>query len=273
MEKFIRATFDTFIKWISSFWEQLLVALVIVVIGYFLTKLILKILHTALNKANIDFSLEKFLINTSRIFCYVIIIISSLSQLGISTTGLLAFFSAAAATIALSLKDSLSNIACGIILLFSRPFVTGDVIEINSERCTVEQIDLMHTKVLTFDNRFIMIPNSVISSKEVVNFSAKSVRRIDIKIPVSYNSDIEQVKSVITEVAEKNPQILSEPEKPFVRITSFSDSSVDFIVKVWVNTENYWDVYYDMLENIKISLDNNNISIPYNQLDIHIENK
>ena len=151
--------------------------IIILVGGYFATKAFTKVVRKGLDKANIDYSLSKFFINAIRIACYVVIVMSALSYIGISTTGLVAFFSAGAAAIALALKDSLSNIACGIILLFSKPFVTDDVIEINGERCTVLQIDLMHTKLLTADNRYIMIPNSAISSKEVVNFTAEDKRR------------------------------------------------------------------------------------------------
>ena len=177
MEKFFTHAWKVISRFFENFnWEGLLIMIIILVGGYFATKAFTKVVKKGLDKANIDYSLSKFLINAIRIACYVVIVMSALSYIGISTTGLVAFFSAGAAAIALALKDSLSNIACGIILLFSKPFVTDDVIEINGERCTVLQIDLMHTKVLTADNRYIMIPNSAISSKEVVNFTAEDKR-------------------------------------------------------------------------------------------------
>ena len=251
-------------------WEGLLIMIIILVGGYFATKAFSKVVRKGLDKANIDFSLSKFLVNAIKIACYVVIIMSALSYIGISTTGLVAFFSASAAAIALALKDSLSNIACGIILLFTKPFVTDDVIEINSERCTVLQIDLMHTKVLTADHRYIMIPNSVISSKEVVNFTAEDKRRLDFHVPVDYNADIEEVKKILMDVALSNDKVITEDEMPFVRLNALGDSSLDMVVKVWVKTEDYWDVYHDMIESMKKALDRNNIAIPYNQLDVHI---
>lgn len=270
MEKLISKTVDKATDFIAGIWTDLLLAVLILLVGYFLTKLILKLSRRAMDRTKIDFSLKKFFGNTIRIICYVIIIISALSQLGISTTGLLAFFSAGAAAIALALKDSLSNIACGIILLFSRPFVTGDFIQFGSEMGHVKQIDLMHTKIMTYDHRCIMVPNSVISSSEVINFSSLPQRRVDITVPIGYDANIEKVKSVILSTVESHPKVLDEPDAPFVRINNFSESSVDFIVRVWTLTDNYWDVYFDIMENIKNALDKNDIPIPYNQLDVHM---
>jgi small conductance mechanosensitive channel len=217
-----------------------------------------------------DFSLEKFFLNVIRIACYIVLVISALSQLGISTTGLIACFSAAAAAIALALKDSLSNIASGIILLFSKPFVTGDFIEFDSDMGEVQQIDLIHTKVRTYDYKSIVIPNSVISNMEIINYSKLPYRRIDVTVPVGYDVDIDKVKSVLLTALKTHNKILNEPSEPFVRVNEFGESSVDFIVKVWVNMEDYWDVYYDLMELIKKSLDKANIPIPFNQLDVHI---
>lgn len=264
---------DKIIDFIKGILPDLIVVAVILVAGYFLTKALAKIIKKILDRSKMDYSLEKFIINTVKIVCYILIVLTALSQLGISTTGLVAFFSASAAAIVLALKDSFSNIACGIILLFSRPFVTGDVIEMGEDRCTVLQVDLMHTKVLTYDHRCIMIPNSVISSKEVVNFTAEPYRRVDIKVPVSYNADVETVKKVIKDAVSKNEKVLNTPEPPFVRIDNFGESSLDFIVKVWAKTDDYWDVYHDMYEDIKKALDSNNISIPYKQLDVHMVEK
>ena len=270
MEKFFTHAWKVILRFFENFnWEGLLIMIIILVGGYFATKAFTKVVRKGLDKANIDYSLSKFLINAIRIACYVVIVMSALSYIGISTTGLVAFFSAGAAAIALALKDSLSNIACGIILLFSKPFVTDDVIEINGERCTVLQIDLMHTKVLTYDHRYIMIPNSVISSKEVVNFTAEDKRRLDFNVPVDYSADIEEVKKVLMDVALSNEKVIKE-DMPFVRLNALGDSSLDFAVRVWVKTEDYWDVYHDMIESMKKALDRNNIAIPYNQLDVHI---
>ncbi len=266
MEKF----FEKMWEFLGDILPNFIVAVLILVIGYFVTKLILKISKKGMNKANMDYSLEKFFLNCIRVICYILLIISALSQMGISTTGIIACFSAGAAAIALALKDSLANIASGIILLFSRPFVTDDIIEINDERGSVAQIDLMHTKIVTFDNRCITIPNSLISSMEVINYSAQPQRRIDITVPVDYSSDIELVKKVLMDTAKDNKLVLSKPEEPFIRVNSFSQSSVDVVVRVWVNSEDYWQVYHDMMESIMINLNKNKINIPFNQLDVHL---
>lgn len=260
-------------EFIKNVMPNFVLALVIVALGYFLTKLIIKIIKKAMERVGIDYSLEKFFLNCIRIACYIIIAISALSNMGISTTGLIACFSAGAAAVALALKDSLSNIASGIILLFSRPFVTGDFIEFGKNMGNVQQIDLMHTKIMTLDHKCVMIPNSLISSMEVVNYTSLPQRRIDITVPVGYNADIEQVKRVLLNTISNNDKVLSEPDEPFVRVNKFSESSIDFIVRVWVNIDDYWPVYHDLMENIKKDLDHNNISIPYNQLDVHLIKK
>lgn len=266
MEKFVDKMVDFLIGAIPG----VAVALAIVILGYFLTKIIVMLSRKGMDKAGLDFSLKKFFLNCIRVVCYIIILISALSTLGVSTTGLIACFSAGAAAVALALKDSLSNIASGIILLFSRPFVTGDFIEFGSNMGNVQQIDLMHTKVMTLDHKCVMIPNSVISSMEVVNYTSLPQRRIDITVPIGYDADIEQVKSILLETVSSDNRVLSEPDVPFVRVKEFSESSVDFIVKVWVKADDYWPVYYDLIENIKKTLDSNNVPIPYNQLDVHL---
>jgi small conductance mechanosensitive channel len=246
------------------------VSVVILVAGYFLTKLVLKIAKKAMDKTKIDFSLEKFFLNLIKTACYIVLVISALSQMGISTTGLIAFFSAAAAAIALALKDSLSNIASGIILLFSKPFATGDFIEFDSDMGEVQQIDLIHTKVRTYDYKSIIIPNSVISNMEIINYSKLPHRRIDITVPVGYDADIEKVKKVLLSALSTYEKILNDPAEPFVRVNEFAESSVNLAVRVWVKIEDYWDVYYDIMEIIKSTLDKADIPIPYNQLDVHI---
>ena len=128
----------------------------------------------------------------------------------------------------------------------------------------------MHTKVMTLDHKCVMIPNSVISSMEVVNYTSLPQRRVDITVPIGYGADIEQVKSILLKTVSDDERVLSEPDVPFVRVKAFSESSVDFIVKVWVKADDYWPVYYDLMENIKKTLDSNDIPIPYNQLDVHL---
>lgn len=265
MEKFIEKTFES----IWGILPNLFVAIVILIGGFFLTKLLLHIANRYMEKGKMDFSLKKFFLNVIKIACYILLIITSLGQLGISTTGILACFSAAAAAIALALKDSLSNIASGIILLFSRPFVTGDFIQIGEEMGTVLQIDLIHTKIQTVDNKGIMIPNGIISSSEVINFSQMDKRRVDVTVPIAYGSNIQQVKDVITKTVSVIEYVDSEPA-PFVRVVEISDSSVDIAVRVWADTDKYWDVYHDMLEKIMSALEKEGITIPFNQLDVHL---
>lgn len=262
---------EEFKNTIMRYLPTLGITLLIVVIGILITALVTRIAKRMMKKTKIDPSLAGFFVLLIRIVCYVIIGISALTKLGISTAGLIAFFSAAVASIALALKDHFSDIAGGIIILFTRPFVTGDFIEFGSCKGTVLKIDIVHTKLLTYDDTNVIIPNSRITSNEVTNYTAHPEMRIVLKVPVSYSADIEQVKAVLLSTAQGTEHILTDSaHTPQVRLEQYGESSLDFTVRCWSNFEDYWTVYYSLTESVKKTLDQNNIPIPFNQLDVHI---
>lgn len=239
--------------------------------GVLLTLLITKIMRKAMAKSKLDPSLISFFVRAVRIVLYVLVLIAALTKLGVSTTGLIAFFSAAAAAVALALKDNISDVASGIIILFTRPFVTGDFIEFGNFKGTVLQIDIIHTKLLTYDDTNIIIPNSRITSNEINNYTNHPEMRVVVKVPVSYTANIDDVKSVLLSTAAKTALILTdEAHTPQVRLEQYGDSSLDFTVRCWCNFPDYWTVYYSLTESLKKALDDNRIPIPYNQLDVHI---
>lgn len=246
--------------------------LIILAIGICVIQIIIHLFKKAMKKANVDPSLTRFFVRCIRIGCYVVLIISALSTLGISTTGLIAGFTAAAAALALALKDSLSDIASGIVILFTRPFMTGDFIEFGEQKGYVEKIDMMHTSILTYDNTTVVIPNSKITSENLNNYSANSDIRVQIPVPVGYGADIAEAKRVILDAVIKTDNIILDVDKftPVVRLEKYNDSSIELMVRVWTKFENYWQVYYSMTESIKKALDENGITIPFNQLDVHI---
>ncbi len=249
----------------------IIMALVVFVTGLIVLFIIAKILKKALSKTTLDISLQKFFVKTLYITGFVLILICALSTAGISTTGLIAGFSAAGAAVALALKDSLSNIAGGIVLLITHPFVTGDYIEIGDYSGTVKEIDILQTILVTPDNKTIVIPNGLLSSDEVVNYTKEPTRRVDLTVSVSYDNDIELAKKSVVKAAESISLVLSDPQ-PFVRVSEYSDSSVNLAVRVWCKTEDYWDVHFAMIEKMRESFKKDGIEIPYQRLDVNIVN-
>ena len=248
----------------------LLKAIIILVAGHYITLFLIKLMKRSLNRINIDISLEKFF-EKALYITHIIIILSTLSTLGISTSGLLAALSAAAVAVALALKDSLSSIAGGIILLLTRRFQTGDYVCINGESGNVVQIDMMHTVLKTLDNRHVVIPNSIVVNSQVVDYSSEETRRLDLTFSVSYDNDTEAVKRVITDTVLADSAVFKDPA-PFVGITEYAASSVDFTAQVWCKTSDYLSLSFRLREEMRAAFDENGISIPYNQLDVHIKN-
>lgn len=244
-------------------------AVAILVLGWLLIKLVKRILKKTFEKTELDVSLEKFIISVVDICLKILLVICALSALGISTTGLVAAFSAAAVAVSLALKDSLGNLAGGILMLLTRPFKTGDYIEADGYSGTVLQIDMIHTTLRTPDNRQVVIPNGQLVNKTIVDYSKESTRRMDLQFGISYDNDPELAKKIIRECALAHEFTLTDPE-PFVRVTEHADSAVIITLRVWVRSENFWALHFDLLEKVREEFDKNGISIPYNQLDVHV---
>lgn len=258
---------------IFNFIFPFLKAVLIVVIGYVLVGYVAKLLEKTLNKANLDQSLVKFLVKAAKIVLLILVALSALSAVGISTTGIIAALSASAVAVALALKDSLSNIAGGILLLVAPRFSTGDFIEVGGECGSVMNVDLMHTIICTGDKRHVVIPNGVLINSQLVNYSREPKRRVDLTFSISYDNDAELAKRVAIETMKKHPLVTVEnaDEEPFARVGAYSASSVDITARVWCLSENYWTVHFDLLEQVRSAFDANGISIPYDQIDVHMK--
>lgn len=265
MEQFKNLSFDVLLKFGCS--------LLIAVIGFFVARLLAYLFGKAMKKTNMDASLINFFKRIIRFVCYIIISISALSQLGISTTGIIASFSAVAAAFALALKDSLSDIASGVVILFTKPFKTNDFIEFDDHRGFVEKIDLMHTYIRTYDDTNVIIPNSNITTTKVNNFTTNPEVRVQVFIPIAYDADFDKVKEIVVNRMKKTDKVILDNEKftPVVRLEHYQESSIEAIARCWVNFKDYWPVYYSLTENIKKDLEANDIIIPFNQLDVHIK--
>lgn len=247
-------------------------AILILVIGHFAVRYLLKLLRKTLEKSKLDQSLDKFIIKALNIVLHVLLVIAALSAIGVSTTGVIAVLSAAAVAVSVGLKDSLSNVAGGILLLISPRFKTGDYIEAGGDEGTVLSVDLLHTTVLTVDSRQVSIPNGILVNSHITNYSCEDKRRVDIEFNIPYEADVEKAKKTVLETIMRHELSLKTPE-PFVRVSGYNDSAVKIITRTWCKTDDYWNLYFDLTEQIRAALKENSIEIPYNHLEVHINGK
>lgn len=248
---------------------RILLALIIYLVGRWFAKLSQRLLEKMLRKRNVDEVLVDFLGSVANIAVTVIAIIAALDQLGIAPASLLAVVGAASLAVGLALKDSLSNFAAGVMLVLFRPFTKGDFVDAGGESGTVDEVFLNSTRLVTPDNKLILVPNSQIWAGSITNYSAKDTRRVDLVIGVGYDDDLKQARDVIMGILEGHDKILSDPA-PAVAVANLGDSSVDFNVRPWVKNADYWGVYSDVLRETKVALDAAGISIPYPQTDVHL---
>ena len=265
---------NSFIDSIKGVLPNLASALIITGIGILVTFISVRVTRKAMAKRQVDLSLTSFICRSERTLIYIFTLLAAMSALGISTTGIIAFFSAAAAAVALALKDRLNDIASGIVILFSKPFVTGDFIEFDKYRGFVQKIDIMHTDILTYDRTNVIIPNSVISSSQVNNHTAQPVVRVQVDVPIPYDANVKEVKEIIYQVLKDTDMLVhDETHVDAVNLEKFGDSALEFTVRCFCDFKNYWPVYYDVTQRIKEALDENGITIPFNQLDVHIDSQ
>ncbi|MEE4246818.1 MAG: mechanosensitive ion channel domain-containing protein [Kangiellaceae bacterium] len=246
-------------------------ALLIFFVGKLIAKYIVKLVATLLTKAGQDETLIAFIGGMLNATLLVVVGIAALAQLGVNTTSLIALLGAAGLAVGLALKDSLQNFASGIMLIIFRPFSAGDYVEVAGVAGVVEKVNIFSTLLRTTDNREITIPNGSIYGDVITNFSARDTRRLDLIYSISYDDDVVLAKDVLTKVINDESRILPEPA-PVIALSEFADSSINFIVRPWVNSSEYWDVKWSLNEKVKQAFDQNNLSIPYPQMDLHIAN-
>lgn len=248
---------------------NLITALVIFVLGKMVAKFICRLVNRMMVRSNFDEILITFIENILYFALLVVVVIAALDRLGVNTSSVLAVFAAAGLAVGLALKDSLSNFAAGVMLVFFKPFKNGDFIEAGGQTGVVEEIRIFNTILRTGDNREITLPNSHIYGGTIVNFSARDTRRIDLVFGIGYDDDIKQAKQLIEKAMADDERILKDPE-PTLMILELADSSVNFAVRPWVKSSDYWVVRSDLLETLKVRCDAAGISIPYPQRDVHV---
>lgn len=232
-------------------------------------KVLLVLLDRAINRLNIERSLHTFIKSISRILLWFITAIIVLSYIDFPVSSLLAVLGVAGLAVSLAIQGTLSNLAGGIMVLVSKPFVVGDFVECTGVSGVVADIGLVYTKVKTFDNKIISVPNGQISSEKITNYTAQEQRRVDLKFSVSYDADPDLVKAAIGKVVGEHPKALFTPA-PFIRTAELGESSVTYQVRVWCATEDYWDLYYDLIEQVRAAFDQSGIELTYNHLNVHL---
>lgn len=260
---------ETITGFISVYAIKILIALAIFIVGKFIAKKLAQISQKMMRKSKIDETLVSFGGNILYGLMLAFVAIAALSQLGINTTSLAAVVAAAGLAIGLALQGSLSNLAAGVMLILFRPFKLGDYVVAAGTDGTVEEINIFTTKLKSPDNKEITVPNGEIISGNIVNFSAKPTRRVDLVFGVGYDDDIKKVKEVLTKIVNADDRILKEPA-PMIAVHELADNSVNFICRPWVASGDYWAVFWDLQEKVKIEFDKAGITIPYPQRDMHI---
>jgi len=249
---------------------NILMALVIFVIGRWVVRLIVGLIAKLMKKANVDTILIGFVSSIVNAVLLLFVIIAALDQLGVNTTSFIALIGAAGLAVGLALQGSLQNFAAGVLLIIFRPFKVGDFIEAGGTAGVVEEIGVFSTRMKTGDNREIIVPNGGIFGGTITNFSARDTRRIDMVFGIGYGDDIRKAKEVIQSIIDADERILKDPA-PLIAVGELADSSVNFNVRPWVASGDYWAVRFDLNEKIKLAFDDAGISIPFPQMDVHVQ--
>ena len=261
---------ENFLEKFKDFLPTIIFALIVFIIGIFATKIIVKILGKGLKKSKLDITAHSFLKSLIRIILYTLVTVITLTILKVPMTSIVAVIGAAGLAIGLALQNSLANLAGGFIILFSKPFAVGDFIESNGTLGTVDSISILYTRLLTPDNKVVYIPNGQVSNGKIINYTQEKLRRLDMTFSISYASDYKKAIDLLTAIINEHPLAIKEP-LPLVRVIEQGSNSINIAARIWVESDKYWDLNYDLLEQVKIAFDDNNIEIPYNQLDVHLD--
>ncbi|MDX1514142.1 MAG: mechanosensitive ion channel [Gammaproteobacteria bacterium] len=258
------------IKGLLATWGlKVIAAIAIFVIGKWLAGMLANALRTVMRRAKQDETLVKFVGSIAYYAMFAFVIIAAISQLGVQTTSIIAVFGAAGLAVGLAMQNSLSNFAAGVMLILFKPFKVGDFVEVAGTAGTVESVMIFSTRLKSADNKRIYVPNGQIFSATIVNYSANDTRRVDLVFGCGYDDDIRKAKSVLEELLATDERVLKDPA-PTVTVSALADSSVNFNVRPWARTEDYWGLYWDLTEKVKLRFDEEGISIPYPQRDVHL---
>lgn len=248
---------------------KILSALILTLVCLVIIKIITRILYNIFEKTHFERGMKDFLLSASRVSLWFIAAIIVATTLGIDAASLVAVLSVAGLALSLSIQGIMTNLFSGITLLATRPFLAGDFVEINSVSGTVCTIGLFYTTVTTVDNKSISIPNNEITSSKVINYTHEPMRRVELFFSASYNDSTQQVKEALMEAIKADGRILSQPE-PFVGLHAYKDSCIDYVLRVWCKSEDYWPIYYSLNESVRESFSRHGVEMTYNHLNVHM---
>ena len=273
----LQQVWQTVQNWLTTTGIKVVISIVIMIVSFSIINWLSKKIAKRADKKvesnkKIDKTIYRTLSYVAKVGLKVLVVIALIGYVGIDTSAITALIASLGVGVGLAINGTLSNLAGGILILITRPFKDDDYIDACGYSGTVEDIRICHTKLRTTDNKVIYLPNGKLSTSEIVNYSEKDLRRVDLTFSISYSDDFEKAKKVIEEVWNQNGLILKDPA-PSVRVSAQSASSIDLTAKVWCKNEDYWTVNFDMLEQVKTAFDQNGIQIPFNQLDVHIKNQ
>ena len=265
----INFNFDYFLDKAAEVGDKVLSASVVFILGLMVIKLLMMFVDKTLSRARLDTIVLRYLRLCVKVVAFVMLGFIVLSSLGVSIVSLVAVLSAACAAIALALQNSLAKLAAGILIIINKPFNQGDYIECASCTGVVDEIHLFNCRLHTMDNKFVVVPNNILMDNVITNSTSAEKRRVDLKVCISYDDDIDKARQVLQQISAANPLILTDPQ-PFVGVAAHLDTSVELDFKVWTQPDNYWSVYYYLQEQVLKHFKRENINIPYPQLDVHI---
>lgn len=259
---------ETLIGFALQAGKSILVAIIIYVVGRFIIRMVNKIVAKVLVKRNVDLTIQSFVKSFVNVLLTTLLIVAVVNALGVDTTSFAALLASVGLAAGMALSGNLQNLAGGILLLLFRPFRVGDYITAQGESGTVKEIQILHTIIVTVDNRDVILPNGALSSGNMTNFSKEPLRRVDLTIGVEYGQDIDRVREVLQKLFAADTRILQEPA-PFVALGALSSSSVDITLRLWVKSEDYWGVFFDTNETIYKTFNKEGINFPFPQLTVH----
>jgi len=257
------------LDWLSGHVLDVVLALLILAIGGWLSRRLSKLIVVVIERRGLDKTLGTFLSNISYYVMLIVVFIAAAGQLGIDTMSFVTVLGAAGLAIGLALKDSLSSFASGVMLIIFKPFAVDDYIEAGGVAGGVEEITIFTTRLRSVDNKTVIVPNSSVTAGPITNYTARETRRVDLVFGIGYDDDLRKAKELLERMLADDERVLEDPA-PQVAVSALGDSSVDFIVRPWVKTGDYWDVYWDMTERVKLAFDEAGITIPYPQQDVHL---
>jgi small conductance mechanosensitive channel len=260
---------DKILEWGAMYGPKVIGALAIFIIGRIVIGFLVGIVKRLLTKSKTDETLVKFLTSLTRTALLAILFIVVLNQLGVQTTSFVAIIGAAGLAIGFALQGSLANFAAGVMLIIFKPFKAGDFVEAGGSTGIVEEVGIFSSIMRTVDNKKIIIPNGGITGGNIVNYSANETRRVDLVFGIGYGDDLKKAKQILVQILEADDRILPDPA-PVVAVSELADSSVNFVVRPWVKSEDYWGVCWDLTEKVKLTFDAEGISIPFPQRDVHM---